>query len=203
MKYFYARVSSKEQNLARQLKAADSICGIDRVFCDKLSGKDFNRPAYQEMKSVLSAGDELYILSLDRLGRDYDDIGVEWEDITKKIGADIIVLDCDILDTRKYRDLAGQLIADIILKLFSYVAESERQKIKTRQREGIDAMPVVGGKRVSAKTGKGFGREAVIPCGFDSVYDLFARGRISADRAMKELGVSKSTFYRLVKRAAA
>lgn len=199
MKYFYARVSTKEQNLDRQLLAAGD--SYDRIFSDKESGKNFDRPAYREMKSVLQAGDSVTVLSLDRLGRNYDEIGAEWMEMTN-MGVGIKVLDMEILDTTKTNDLTGKFISDIVLKLLSYVAQIEREKMLVRQRQGIDAMKVVGGKHISARTGRGFGREAYEVEGFDELRPLVESGRMTVSDACRQLGIPRMKWYRLLKREA-
>ena len=198
MIYFYARVSTKEQNLERQLNDAKQF-GVDRIFSDKESGEDFDRAAYQEMISVLREGDLVVVSSIDRFGRDYDEIGTQWELITKEIKADIKVLDMDILDTRKANDLTGTLISDIVLKLLSYVADIERKKIKARQKEGIAVMTIVNGKKVSLKTGRTYGRQ---PLAIDDEFEKFLekqkRGEISVKECCKALNISRSTWYNRV-----
>jgi len=194
--YFYARVSTKEQNLDRQLMAAGD--GYDRIFSDKESGKNFDRPAYQEMKSVLQKGDTVTVLSLDRLGRNYEEIGHEWDEING-MGVGIKVLDMDILDTTRTNDLTGKLISDIVLKLLSYVAQKERESMLTRQRMGIDAMPVVNGKHVSKRTGGNFGVQPYDVPGFRDAYRSVLRGDMVAEDAWNSLGICKSKWYRLVK----
>ena len=197
MKYFYARVSTKEQNLGRQLMAAGD--DYDRIFSDKESGKSFDRPAYKEMKNLLSKGDTVTVLSLDRLGRNYDEIGLEWAEISA-MGVGIKVLDMDILDTTKENDLTGKLISDIVLKLMSYVAQIEREKILTRQRQGIDAMEIVKGKHISAKTGSGFGVDPYEVPGFEEAYARVRSGESDAQTEWERLGICKSKWYRTVKR---
>lgn len=124
----YARVSSTDQNLDRQLEAFDKV-GVDKVYADKMSGKNFDREEYQKMKSVLKKGDTLYIKSIDRLGRNYDMIIDEWREITHNIGADIVVIDMPLLDTRdKEKGLTGKFISDLVLQILSYVAETERNR---------------------------------------------------------------------------
>ena len=196
MKYFYARVSTKEQNLDRQLIAAGD--SYDRIFSDKESGKNFDRPAYREMKGLLREGDSVTVLSLDRLGRNYDEIGAEWAEMTK-MGVGIKVLDMEILDTTKTNDLTGKLISDIVLKLLSYVAQIEREKMLVRQRQGIDAMKVVGGKHISAKTGRGFGREAYEVEGFEELRSTVCAGRMTVTVACVRLGIPRMMWYRLLK----
>lgn len=161
----------------------------NNVFCDYQSGKDFERPAYKRLIQQLKQGDLLIIKSIDRLGRNYDDILEQWKYITKEIRADIVVLDMSLLDTRtRDGNLTGTLISDIVLQLLAYVAQTEREFIKQRQAEGIAA--------AKAK-GKRFGRKPLeIP---DSFYPLFTRwyeGEISIRDAASELGVSHSTFHR-------
>ena len=137
MIYGYARVSSTDQNLDRQLEAFNKV-GVEEVYSDKMSGKNFNREQYQKMKDNLQKGDLLYIKSIDRLGRNYDMIIDEWRDITHNIGANIVVIDMPLLDTRdKDKGLTGKFISDIVLQILSYVAETERNNIKQRQAEGI------------------------------------------------------------------
>ena len=198
MIYFYARVSTKEQNLERQLSQAKEF-GVDRIFSDKESGKNFNRPAYQEMISLLKQGDLVVVSSLDRFGRNYDEIGKQWEMLTKELGVDVVVLDMDLLDTRKGRDLTGTLIADIVLKLLAYVAQTERETIKKRQEEGIGVMPVVNGKKVSLKTGKTYGRQ---PIDIDGDFEKFLKkqkdGEMTVTECCKELGISRRTWYNRV-----
>lgn len=191
MTYAYWRVSTTEQNEARQL-AAFKNCPeqIDRVFGDKLSGKDTNRPQYLEMLSILQPGDLVIIKSIDRLSRKYDDVAEEWRKIVKVKGADILVLDMpDLLDTRLNKDLIGTLISDIVMKLLSYVAETERENIRKRQREGIDVMPVVDGKKISSKTGRPTGRPR-------KEIDYILEDGETVAHACKRLGVSRTQWYR-------
>ena len=195
------RVSSNEQNEARQLKAFRE-CGIviDEIFGDKMSGKSMDRPDYQRMISKLEPGDLVIFSSLDRMSRSYDDIAEEWRYITKEKGADILILDMrELLDTRKGKDLVGTLISDIVVKLLSYVAETERQNIRKRQAEGIAAMPVVNGRKVSKKTGRGFGRQEKRPDNFIEVYSKQKRGEISLKEALDLVGVGRTRWYELAK----
>lgn len=152
-KFFYARVSSKDQNLDRQIEEAKKI-GIEEeyILIDKASGKDFKRPEYQFLKRLLREGDILYIKSLDRLGRNKQMILEEWNEIVKVKKVDMVILDMPLLDTTKYKDMNGleSLISDIILQLLSYMAEDERKRIKERQREGIE---------IAKKKGIKFGRK--------------------------------------------
>ncbi len=141
--YGYVRVSTRDQNEARQIDAMEAF-GVHEMYIDKLSGKDFNRPRYQAMLKRLAEGDVLVVKSIDRLGRNYEDILEQWRFITKEKRADIVVLDMPLLDTRQGRDLTGTLIADIVLQLLSYVAEQERSFIRQRQAEGIAAAKARG-----------------------------------------------------------
>lgn len=200
-KYAYWRVSSGDQNEARQL-AAFKACSeeIDAVYGDKMSGKNMDRDDYKRMLDVLEPGDLVIIKSLDRLSRKYDDIAEQWRVITKEKGADILVLDmADLLDTRKGKDLIGTLISDIVVKLLSYVAETERENIKARQAEGIAAMPVVDGKKVSKKTGRGFGRTQKRPENFAEVYKRQQSGELSVKEAMSLVGVGRTRWYELAR----
>ncbi len=142
--YAYVRVSTAEQNEARQLDALGGLVPPDRVFLDKQSGKDFQRPQYQRLLRRIRAGDTLYIKSIDRLGRNYGDILDQWRRLTKEIGADIVVLDMPLLDTRRGKDLMGTFLSDIVLQLLSFVAENERANTRQRQAEGIAAAKARG-----------------------------------------------------------
>lgn len=194
--YGYARVSSKEQNEERQIKALLESGVEERfIFVDKQSGKDFNREQYQVLKNALRENDILVIKSIDRLGRNYDMILNEWQDITKNIKADIKVLDMAILDTSKNKELLGSVISDIVLTLLSYVAEQERTFIRQRQREGIDIALKEG-----TKTGKSFGRPKIDrPSNFDEVVLLWKNKEIKTKDAMEMLNLRPNTFYNLVK----
>lgn len=199
-KYACWRVSSNEQNEARQLKAFRE-CGIeiDEIFGDKLSGKSMDRPGYQKMLEKLQPGDLVIFSSLDRMSRSYDDIAEEWRYITKEKGADILILDMrELLDTRKGKDLVGTLISDIVVKLLSYVAETERQNIRKRQAEGIAAMPVdAKGRKISKKTGRGFGRQEKRPDNFTEVLRRQRAGEITLAKALELTGVGRTRWYEL------
>ena len=187
MIYGYVRVSTREQNEERQLIAMRDF-GVDLIFTDKQSGKDFDRPQYQKLLRKLKKDDVLVIKSIDRLGRNYDDILLQWRTITKEKQAAIVVLDMPLLDTRKNRDLTGTLIADIVLQLLSYVAQTEREFIRQRQAEGIAAAKARGVK---------FGREALpIPPEFDACAEEWSAGRLSARGGARLLNVSTKTFIR-------
>ena len=187
MIYGYVRVSTREQNEERQLIAMRDF-GVDRIFTDKQSGKDFDRPQYQKLLRKLKKDDVLVIKSIDRLGRNYDDILIQWRVITKEKQAAIVVLDMPLLDTRQNRDLTGTLIADIVLQLLSYVAQTEREFIRQRQKEGIAAAKARGVR---------FGREAMpIPPEFDACAEEWSAGRLSARGGARLLNVSTKTFIR-------
>lgn len=191
----YVRVSSKDQNVDRQVHEMQTI-GINErdLFIEKQSGKDFDRPAYQTLKSQLREGDKLYIKSLDRFGRNKEQILKEWQQITKDIKADIIVLDMPILDTTKYKNVSGLecLITDLVLQLLSYFAEEERQRIKTRQAEGIAA---------AKRNGIRFGRHGMTyPESWDYYYKQWKAGNATAVETFKKLGFSKAIFYKLVRK---
>jgi DNA invertase Pin-like site-specific DNA recombinase len=188
-KYGYIRVSSKEQNPARQEDALLKA-GVEKdyIFMDKLSGKDFDRPEYQLVKRLLKEDDVLFIKDLDRLGRNHRMIKEEWKEITMDIGADIVVLDMDLLDTRKFKNGMEELISNIVLELLSYMAEKEREKINKRQAEGI---------KKARQNGIHLGRPKIEVDNFEYYYDqVYNKEQMTAVEAMEELDVSKSTFYR-------
>lgn len=187
--YGYVRVSSFEQNEARQLIALQGR-KIDRkrIFIDKASGKDFERPQYQKLLKKLKTGDTLYILSIDRLGRDYEEIQQQWRMLTKKIGIDICVLDMPLLDTRVCKDLMGTFIADLVLQILSFVAQSERESIKERQRQGIAA---------AKERGVRFGRpEKQIPDNFLELLRAWENKQKTLKSILEECQISEATFYR-------
>lgn len=192
MVYGYARVSSYEQNEDRQCIALKEVGVPDKkIFVDKISGKDFNRPQYKKMIKKLKNGDLLYVLSIDRLGRNYEDIQKEWRIVTKEIGADICVIDMPLLDTRKDKDLIGTFIADIVLQLLSFVAQNERENIKNRQRQGIEAAKQRGVK---------FGRpQKVLPDNFNDLVERWKLGEVSKEYIIECSKISESTFYRKIK----
>lgn len=208
MVYFYARVSSKEQNLARQMEVSEQYKKPDRVFCDKASGKTFKRPAYEEMVSILQPGDEVVVKELDRLGRNKEGIKEEIQRM-KAMGVTLRILD---LPTTLI-DFQGQawlkeMVDNILIEVMSSMAEQEREKIRKRQREGIDAMRVVNGKRYSEKTGNFVGRPLSItpPSGvtptawFATFYGWYLTGEKSVKQICDEMGISRSTWYNLVRR---
>lgn len=186
----YIRVSTREQNEARQVDALQAF-GVEKIFMDKQSGKDFARPAYCQMLEELKAGDVLVVKSIDRLGRNYEEILDQWRNITKTKGAAIVVLDMPLLDTRNSRDLTGTLIADIVLQLLSYVAETERNFIKQRQAEGIAA---------AKARGQRFGRPDINrPDCYKEVREMYKAGSISINEGSKRLGVCFHTFKKWMK----
>ena len=190
--FFYGRVSTKEQNADRQIKAAKDFGIDDRdIYIDKKSGKDFDREQYQILKGQLREGDLLVILSIDRLGRNYDQIIAEWRDIIS-LGCDIVVLDMPILDTRNTDGgLTKRFISDLFLQILSYVSEQERENIRSRQRQGIE---------IARSLGKYKGRKPIDIQNFQEVYTEWRRGTITARKAMELLGgIKPNTFYRRVK----
>ena len=189
--YGYVRVSTREQNEARQIIALHQFCVPDeRIYLDKQSGTDFNRPAYKRLLRTLRPGDVLAVQSIDRLGRNYEEILEQWRLLTKKKGVAMVVLDMPLLDTRNTRDLTGTLIADIVLQLLSYVAQKERESIRQRQAEGIAA---------AKERGVRFGRpEKEIPGRFFLLYDDWKKGEISGREAARQLGVTHQTFFKWV-----
>lgn len=193
--YGYARVSTREQHLARQLDALANY-GItdERIFTDKATGANFERVGYECLLNTLKRGDLVVIASIDRLGRDYDEIQEQWRQITKVIRADIEVLDMPLLNTRNgIGGLTGTFLADIVLQIMCYLAQMERDKIKQRQREGIDAAKVRGQK---------FGRPTIeVPKDFDCYHAAYRRREIKRKDAAEALDVSLSTFDRWVRRA--
>ena len=188
-KYGYVRVSSVDQNEDRQLLALRDL-GIQprNIVIDKQSGKDFNRQGYQELMSALKPGDLLYIKSIDRLGRDYDEIQNQWRIITKEMGVDVVVIDMPLLDTRQCKDLIGTFIADVVLQLLSFVAQSERESIHQRQAEGIAAAKLKGVQ---------FGRpEKTVPDDFGELVEKRERKEIKTYEIMHLCNMSRATFYR-------
>lgn len=191
--YGYVRVSTLDQNVERQLIELLKWGVLEKnIYCDKLSGKDFNRPQYQKLKRKLREGDVLVIKSLDRLGRNYEDIQKEWREIVKITKADIVIIDMPILDTRTNKDLIGTLISDIVLQLLSYVAQAERESIKQRQAEGI---------AIARAQGKHLGRyPSPIPEDFYPIYEKWKKREYSLKTASSALGVTVSQFRTMVKK---
>lgn len=190
--YGYVRVSSKDQNEARQLQAlGEQLVEGDCIFVDKQSGKDFNRPQYRLLMTKLKAGDLLLIHSLDRLGRNYEEILEQWRIITREKRVDILVLDFPLLDTRARigeGDLTGRFISDLVLQTLAYVAQKEREAIHQRQAEGIEA---------AKKRGVRFGRVPMMrPAEYERLKEQYLMKDITAREAARKLGVTHSTFLR-------
>lgn len=187
--YGYIRVSSQDQNEDRQLVAMKTLSvPTDRLFIDKQSGKDFDRPEYKKMVKALRAGDLLYILSIDRLGRNYEEIQNQWRVLTKEKGVDIVVIDMPLLDTRREKNLLGTFIADLVLQVLSFVAQSERDSIKKRQAEGIAAAKARGVR---------FGRPIKKPPeNFGKMVKQWERGKIEITELLEQSGLKEATFYR-------
>jgi len=200
MEYGYARVSSKEQNLARQIKEL-VVAGVEEryIYTDKQSGKDFDRKSYNLLVGtantapLLREGDLLTVYSIDRLGRNYNEIMKQWQYITQELKADIRVLDMPLLDTRSNgNSLDSRFVADLVLQILSYVAQKERENIKVRQAQGI---------AVAKEQGKHLGRPiATFPANWEEVYKQWKEGKITAVEAMKRADLKKNTFYNLVRR---
>ena len=190
--YGYVRISSRDQNEARQMAAMREAGVSDRdIYLDKRSGADFERQGYRQLLRRLRAGDTLIVKSIDRLGRNYDEILEQWRFITREKCAFILVLDMPLLDIRQSRDLTGTLIADIVLQLLSYVAQTEREFIRQRQAEGIAA---------AKARGVHFGRLAMpVPENFPEVFMEWSKKELSSRTAGKKLGVSQTTFLKWVK----
>lgn len=187
--YGYIRVSSIDQNEERQRIALLEV-GVEEknIFIDKISGKNFNRPKYKKMIRKLKNGDLLYILSIDRLGRNYLEIQNQWRLLTKEIGIDICVMDMPLLDTRTCKDLMGTFIADLALQILSFVAQNERENIKKRQAQGIAAAKARGvhmGRPVKS-----------VPDNFNELIKQWKKKKISLEQILDECKISKATFYR-------
>ena len=189
--YGYVRVSSAEQNEDRQIRAlAKQNIMQKNIYMDKQSGKDFNRPQYKKLVRKLKKGDILYILSIDRLGRNYEEIQNQWRILTKEMGIDIVVIDMPLLDTRNGKDLMGTFIADLVLQILSFVAQNERENIRLRQAQGIAAARLRGVK---------FGRpKKVLPDNFDEMVINWRNKKISLPEVLIICGISEATFYRRI-----
>ena len=188
----YARVSTREQNEDRQVEELKGLVTTEsHLIIEKQSGKDFNRPLYQSMKNIMREGDTLIIKSLDRLGRNYEQMKDEWKDLSD-LGIKIKVLDSPLLDTSKYDDdLMGKFVSDIVFNVLSFCSENERKNTKQRQAEGI---------AIAKAKGARFGRpKTQIPENFESVYKEWKSGKIKAVDAIKMLGIKKTSFYKIVK----
>lgn len=191
MKVGYVRVSTVEQNEARQIEDMEKD-GVEKIYMDKQSGKDFNRENYQKMISELKQGDLLIIHSIDRLGRDYEKIIEQWRIITKEIKADIMVQDMPLLNTQISKDLDGTFVADLVLQILSYVAEKERENIRRRQREGIEIAKREGKYKGRAK--KEVDRELL-----DDLLSQYVSGKLNKIQFATMLNVSRPTLNRILK----
>ncbi len=190
--YAYVRVSTLQQNEDRQVIAMSEVQVPEKnIYVEKQSGKDFNRPMYRKLLKRLKANDVLYVKSIDRLGRNYDEVLEQWRVLTKQKGVDIVVLDMPLLDTRRGKDLLGTLIADLVLSLLSYVSENERCAIRQRQKEGIEAARLKGVR---------FGRpQKVLPENFEQICMRWMNKEINGHEAARLCDFSRTTFYRKVK----
>ena len=191
--YGYARVSTREQNLARQLLALQQQHIPEKnIYVDHVSGKDFHRPSWHKMEKKLKKNDTLYVVSIDRLGRNYNEILKVWRLLSKEREVEIVVLDMPLLDTRRDKDLLGTLISDMVLQLLSFVAESERNNIRQRQAEGIYA---------AKKRGVRFGRPPLkLPDNFPEIYEKWKQKELSTAQAAVQCRMPKTTFYEKAKK---
>ena len=187
--YGYARVSSLDQNEERQIIALKEAAVPEKnIYLDKQSGKDFDRPNYKKVMAGLEPGDLLYVMSIDRLGRNYEEIQNQWRRLTKEIGIDICVLDMPLLDTRNGKDLMGTFIADLVLQILSFVAQSERENIRRRQGQGIAAAKARGVK---------FGRrEKKTPDDLGNIVREWEQKRMHISDVLRRCNMSEATFYR-------
>ena len=190
MIYGYARVSTREQNEARQLESLRAA-GCQKIFVDKCSGKNFERPEWNTLLSVLCAGDIVIAHSIDRLGRNYDDILAQWRHIVQDLGADIKILDMPLLDTTNHTDLTGHLISDIVLQLLSYVAQKERESIRQRQKEGI-AIAKAAGKY------QGGQKKKIDMLLFSQLLESFQKNEMNKSQFAEKLGISRPTLNKLL-----
>ena len=187
--YAYIRVSALDQNEDRQLDAVAALnIPPPQIFVDKFSGKDFNRPAYKRLVRRMQPGDLLYIKSIDRLGRNYEEIQEQWRTLTKDKGVDIVVIDMPLLDTRRGKDLVGTFLSDIVLQILSFVAQNERESILKRQAEGIAA---------ARARGVHLGRPAIrVSKNFAETIKKWERGKITFQDALRLTGMKRATFYK-------
>ena len=190
--YGYIRVSSYDQNEERQMIAMQKArIPKKNIYLDKQSGKDFDRPMYKKMVRRLKDEDVVYIKSIDRLGRNYNEVVEQWQYLTRIKKVDIVVIEMPLLDTRRGKDLMGTFLSDVVLQILSFVAENERECIRTRQREGIEAAKARGVK---------FGRPSILlPDNFTEIYDRWKNKEITAEEAAKECGFSRTKFYNTVR----
>ena len=200
MIYFYARVSSKDQNLARQLDAAKLYKNVDKVFCDKQSGKNFDRVEYTKLKELVVKGDEVIIKELDRLGRNKEGIKeeIKW---FKEQGVILRILDVPTtLIDFKGQDWIGDMVNNILIEVMGAMAEQEREKTGKRREEGIAAMPIVNGKRVSTKTGNEYGRPSIkLNDSFEKFLKKQKDGEMTVEECCQQLGISRATWYNRLK----
>ena len=200
MIYGYVRVSSKDQNLARQLETMKAYKDITKVFCDKQSGKDFKRPEYESLKSIVQKGDEVIIKELDRLGRNKEGIKeeIKW---FKEQGVILRILDLptSLIDF-KGQEWIGEVVNNILIEVMGAMAEQEREKTGKRREEGIAAMPIVNGKRVSSKTGNEYGRPTIkLNDSFEKFLKKQKDGELSVRECCEQLGISRATWYNKLK----
>ena len=186
--YGYVRVSARDQNEDRQLLAMENVnVPKSYIYVDKESGRDFDRPMYRKMLRRLRKNDLVYIKSIDRLGRNYKEIVEQWQFLTRDVQADIVVIDMPLLDTRRGKDLLGTFLSDIVLQVLSFVAENERDNIRSRQREGIEA---------AKERGVRFGRPVLpVPEDFEEIVKTWKSGEITTAEAARQCGFSRSTLY--------
>ena len=197
MIYFYGRVSSKDQNLARQLEAAKAYRNIDEIFVDKQSGKNFDRPEYQRMKTKVVKGDEVIVKELDRFGRNKDDIKAELEWF-KEQGILVRILDIPttLMVFPEGQSWVLEMVNNVLIEVMGSIAEQEREKILNRQKEGIAAMPVVNGKKYSTKKGCAYGRKPIdVGDDFEKFLKKQKDGQLTVNECCKALGISRSTWY--------
>lgn len=190
--YGYVRVSTREQNEDRQMRALYKVrIPKQNIYVDRQSGKDFNRPMYLRLLKKMKPEDILYVKSIDRLGRNYDEILKQWRILTKEKKVDIVVLDMPLLDTRRGKDLMGTFLSDIVLQVLSFVAENEHKNIRQRQKEGIEA---------AMQRGVQFGRpQTPTPDNFRQVYERWLNKEISGEEAARLCNLARTTFYRRAK----
>lgn len=202
MIYAYLRVSSKDQNLERQIIAVKEHCPTlsnENIYADKKSGKDFNRTEYIKLKNLLCPGDELIIKELDRLGRNKEEIKVELREFKeRKIIVRILNVPTTLIDFQG-QDWIFDMINNILVEVLGAISEEERNKIRTRQREGIDAMPVVNGKRISSKTGREIGRPKKEITDFQKILKMQKEGHITVTQGCEKLGIGRSKWYELAR----
>ena len=200
MRYAYLRVSAKNQNLARQFEAVKGY-NPDKIFCDKQSGKNFDRTEYNKLKSVIRPGDELIVKELDRLGRNKEEIKSELSWFKEnKIIVRILNVPTTLIDFQG-QEWIFDMINNILIEVMGAVAEEERNKILERQREGLDAMPVINGKKVSVRTGRAIGNQTKEVPMFNQYFDQVNNGEMTVVECCRELGISRSKWYRLCKEA--